>query len=164
MIGGDAVRKRWLSLFVLMALVLSLSATAFANDGGAPGKHGLNGREFGAAVSARATEDPLALAKHVGGGGAPEETPMAREEAPEEKGMPELHGLTGREFGQAVSALARSAPGAVAAHVAGGASEEEPEGRSGMPALHGLDGKDFGAAVSALARTTPGAVAMHVRK
>lgn len=157
------MRKRWLSLFVLMALMLSLSATALASEGGAPGKHGLNGRDFGAAVSALATEDSLALAMHVGGG-APEETPMAAEEAPEEKGMPALHGLTGREFGAAVSALAQSAPGAVAAHVAGGASEEEPEGRGGMPALHGLDGRDFGAAVRALARTTPGAVAMHVRK
>ena len=32
-------------------------------------------------------------------------------------GAPAAHGLTGAEFGAAVSAMARSAPGAVAAHV-----------------------------------------------
>jgi len=31
-------------------------------------------------------------------------------------GMPGAHGLTGAEFGAATSALAQSAPGAVAAH------------------------------------------------
>jgi len=34
-------------------------------------------------------------------------------------GMPRAHGVSGHDFGKAVSALATSAPGAVAAHVTG---------------------------------------------
>ena len=73
-------------------------------------------------------------------------------------GMPAAHGVDGKTFGAAVSALAQSAPGAVAAHVSGAVAS----GGQGMPALHGVDGKTFGAAVSALAQSAPGAVAAHV--
>lgn len=34
-------------------------------------------------------------------------------------GMPAAHGVSGHDFGKAVSSLAQSAPGAVAAHVTG---------------------------------------------
>jgi hypothetical protein len=71
-------------------------------------------------------------------------------------GTPGAHGLTGREFGAAVSALATSAPGAVADHVSNGSSG------GGVPAAHGMSGRDFGAAVSALAQSAPAAVAEHV--
>ena len=70
-------------------------------------------------------------------------------------GAPAAHGLDGKTFGAAVSGLAQSAPGAVAAHVSGGNS-------GGAPAAHRLSGAEFGAAVSSLAQSAPGAVAAHV--
>lgn len=70
-------------------------------------------------------------------------------------GAPAAHGVDGKTFGAAVSGLAQSAPGAVAAHVSGGNS-------GGVPAAHGLSGAEFGAAVSGLAQSAPGAVAAHV--
>jgi hypothetical protein len=70
-------------------------------------------------------------------------------------GAPAAHGVDGKTFGAAVSGLAQSAPGAVAAHVSGGNS-------GGAPAAHGLSGAEFGAAVSSLAQSAPGAVAAHV--
>ena len=70
-------------------------------------------------------------------------------------GAPAAHGVNGRDFGAAVSGMAQSAPGAVAAHVSGGAA-------GGAPAAHGVDGRDFGAAVSGMAQSAPGAVAAHV--
>ena len=70
-------------------------------------------------------------------------------------GAPAAHGVDGKAFGAAVSGLAKSAPGAVAAHVSGGNS-------GGAPAAHGLSGAEFGAAVSGLAQSAPGAVAAHV--
>ena len=73
-------------------------------------------------------------------------------------GMPAAHGVDGRTFGGAVSGLATTDPGALAAHVSGcGAC-----GGQGMPALHGVDGPTFGGLVSGLARTNPGALAAHV--
>ena len=74
-------------------------------------------------------------------------------------GAPAAHGVDGRTFGSAVSGLAQSAPGAVAAHVSnsGGGSNG-----GGMPAAHGVDGRTFGSAVSGLAQSAPGAVAGHV--
>ena len=53
-------------------------------------------------------------------------------------GKPAAHGLTGAEFGAAVSA---SAP--IADHVS------NSENAGGKPAAHGLTGAEFGAAVSA---------------
>jgi hypothetical protein len=70
-------------------------------------------------------------------------------------GMPAAHGLSGKDFGAATSALAQSAPGAVAAHHGAG------QAAGGMPAAHGLTGAEFGAATSALAQSAPGAVAAH---
>lgn len=70
-------------------------------------------------------------------------------------GAPAAHSMDGKTFGAAVSGLAQSAPGAVAAHVSGGNS-------GGAPAAHGLSGAEFGAAVSGLAQSAPGAVAAHV--
>ncbi|MEJ2244233.1 MAG: hypothetical protein P8X87_06890 [Candidatus Bathyarchaeota archaeon] len=66
-------------------------------------------------------------------------------------GIPLLHGLSGKDFGAAVSELAKT-PGAIAAHVSGG----------GMPAAHGVDGATFGGLVSGLAKSEPGAVAEHI--
>ena len=69
-------------------------------------------------------------------------------------GAPAAHGLDGKAFGAAVSGLAQSAPGAVAAHVSGGNA-------GGTPAAHGLSGAAWGAAVSGLAQSAPGAVGAH---
>lgn len=71
-------------------------------------------------------------------------------------GAPGAHGVDGKTFGAAVSSLAQSAPGAVAAHVSNSGGNG-----GGMPAAHGVDGKTFGAAVSGLAQSAPGAVAAH---
>ncbi len=61
-------------------------------------------------------------------------------EGPEEnQGMPGNHGMTGEEFGKAVSDLAKSAPGAVADHVLEQKGKERPninvieKGRPGSP-------------------------------
>jgi hypothetical protein len=70
-------------------------------------------------------------------------------------GAPAAHGASGREFGAAVSALAQSAPGALAEHTSGGAA-------GGAPAAHGVDGRTFGYLVSMMAQSAPGAVAAHV--
>lgn len=78
-----------------------------------------------------------------------------------EGGVPWAHGLSGREFGQAVSELAQSEPGAVAEHIQ--ANKDGDKG-GGMPAAHGMSGREFGAAVSELAKSEPGAVADHVRQ
>lgn len=64
-------------------------------------------------------------------------------------GGPEAHGLSGREFGQAVRSLP---PGAISAHVSGN--------EKGMPFVHGLTGKEFGQAVRAM---EPGTVSDHVK-
>lgn len=69
-------------------------------------------------------------------------------------GMPAAHGVDGRTFGGAVSGLAQTDPGALAAHVSGNVG--------GIPAAHGLSGSEFGGAVSGLAQTNPGALAAHV--
>ena len=72
-------------------------------------------------------------------------------------GMPGAHGVDGKTFGAAVSGLAQSAPGAVAAHTSNAGGNG-----GGMPAAHGVDGKTFGSVVSGLAQSAPGAVAAHV--
>lgn len=79
-------------------------------------------------------------------------------------GAPELHGIPGKEFGEAVSTLAKSEPGAVAAHIADAKGPEmmEEAKTGGVPAAHGLTGKEFGKAVSTLAKSGPGMVAQHV--
>ncbi|MBW8383413.1 MAG: hypothetical protein K0M69_12950 [Youngiibacter sp.] len=74
-------------------------------------------------------------------------------------GAPELHGIPGKEFGEAVSTLAKSEPGDVAEHVAEG---QEIMSNEGMPATHEMTGKEFGEAVSTLAKSEPGAVAAHI--
>lgn len=74
-------------------------------------------------------------------------------------GAPELHGIPGKEFGDAVSTLAKSEPGAVAEHVA---EDPETSNGEGMPAMHGMTGAEFGKAVSTLAKSGPGMVAQHV--
>jgi hypothetical protein len=72
-------------------------------------------------------------------------------------GTPGAHGMSGKDFGAAVSGLAQSAPGAIAEHVSNSGGNG-----GGMPAAHGVSGKDFGAAVSGLAQSAPGAIAEHV--
>ena len=74
-------------------------------------------------------------------------------------GAPAKHGVDGKTFGELVSALAQSAPGAVAAHVSNAGGNG-----IGMPALHGVDGKTFGSLVSLLAQSYPGAVADHLQE
>jgi hypothetical protein len=69
-------------------------------------------------------------------------------------GAPAAHGVSGRDFGAAVSGLAQSAPGALAEHTSGGMA-------GGMPDAHGVDGRTFGSAVSTLAQSAPGAVGSH---
>jgi len=74
-------------------------------------------------------------------------------------GMPAAHGVDGGAFGQLVSEMAKTEPGAVAAHV-GECKGEDPVG--GMPALHEVDGQTFGQMVKDLATSEPGAVAAHI--
>jgi len=71
-------------------------------------------------------------------------------------GMPALHGVDGKTFGQMVSDLAKSEPGAVADHV-----RNTEGGANGKPAQHGMSGKEFGKAVSDKAKGEPGAVGNH---
>jgi len=72
-------------------------------------------------------------------------------------GMPAAHGVDGKTFGEVVSGLAQSSPGALAAHVSNSGGKG-----GGMPAAHGVDGKTFGYLVSGLAQSAPGALAGHV--
>ena len=183
---------------MLLALMLVFSLSSLLAAAGIPEEHGLAGKDFGQGVAGLARSEPGAVADHVAGNKAPEleegppveEPPVDElpiEEPPEEEppveephGMPALHGMTGREFGQAVRELAHSAPGAVAAHVRAmheapvddpeeeSAEEMEPENgvaqeSVGIPALHELYRRAFGQAVRMLAQTEPGAVAAHVR-
>lgn len=175
-------------LLITMAFVFVFSLSATISAAGMPAAHELPGNEFGQAVSELAKSEPGAVADHLAAVHeviAEEEPPIEvppedlppEEQPPEEPhGMPALHGLTGREFGQAVSELARSEPGAVAAHVRAHKedAEEEPDPEMlneeeppvedhGMPALHDLSGRAFGQAVSILARSAHGAVAEHVK-
>jgi hypothetical protein len=173
-------KRAFKGMSAILCVVVLLAMSAFAMANGVPGLHELSGKDFGAAVSGLAKVDPAALADHVSK--APEmevadaEMAEAEEEDEEEEmggGMPAAHDLTGQKFGEAVSALAKSAPGAVAEHVAAmkgdveseDEDEEEEEAEEmggGMPAAHGLTGAEFGAEVSNLAQSAPGAVAEHV--
>lgn len=74
-------------------------------------------------------------------------------------GKPGAHGLSGKDFGQATSGLARSAPGAVKDHK--DMQSGDGPGNNGKPGAHGLSGKDFGQATSGLAKSAPGAVKDH---
>jgi hypothetical protein len=76
----------------------------------------------------------------------------------DEGGMPAAHGVDGKAFGKAVSAAAKSSPGAIADHVSNAGGNGK-----GMPAAHGVDGKTFGSLVSSMAKSEPGAIAGHVR-
>lgn len=71
-------------------------------------------------------------------------------------GVPAAHDSEGQDFGDMVSELAKTEPGAIADHVA------ESDAGGGMPAAHCVSGKVFGELVSGLAKTEPGAVAAHV--
>ncbi|MFO7696153.1 MAG: hypothetical protein R6X16_03240 [Anaerolineae bacterium] len=92
-------------MVLVLALCLVFASTALAE--GAPAKHGVCGRTFGALVSSLAQSYPGAVADHVSNAGG------------EGMGMPSIHGVSGRTFGGLVSDLAQSYPGAVADHVAG---------------------------------------------
>lgn len=112
------MRKFYLTFAVVLVMILALSSVAFAG-GGMPAAHGMSGAAFGGAVSALARTNPGALAAHVGGRVETEsetETEMDIEEA---GGMPAAHGVTGAQFGSAVSGLAQADPAALAAHVRG---------------------------------------------
>jgi hypothetical protein len=71
-------------------------------------------------------------------------------------GVPAAHDSEGQDFGDMVSELAKTEPGAIADHVA------ECDAGGGMPAVHCVSGKEFGELVSGMAKTEPGAVAAHV--
>ena len=71
-------------------------------------------------------------------------------------GMPAAHGVSGRDFGAAVSGLAKTYPGAIAEHVTGCVMV------GGLPAAHGVDGRTFGGLVSGLAKTDPAALVAHI--
>ncbi len=90
--------RKSMSFILVLVLLLSFSALSFA--AGMPAAHGLNGRDFGAAVSSL---EPGAIADHVSMGSG--------------MGMPALHGVDGRTFGGLVSGLE---PGSIADHVRGG--------------------------------------------
>ncbi len=154
---------------LLASLMSALTITSvFAEKGGMPDAHGVDGKTFGAAVSGLAQSEPGAVAEHVSEGKAGGSSNESNSQS-NSGGMPAAHGVDGKTFGAAVSDLAQSEPGAVAEHVsggkAGGSSNESnlQSNSGGMPAAHGVDGKTFGAAVSGLAKSEPGAVAEHVK-
>jgi hypothetical protein len=103
-LSEENMKKLTVSLVLTLVLAVMVANVAFA-AGGAPAAHGVDGRTFGALVSATAQSAPGALAEHTSGGKA--------------GGAPDAHGVDGRTFGSLVSTLAQSAPGAVAAHVSG---------------------------------------------
>ncbi len=72
------------------------------------------------------------------------------------QGTPGAHGLSGAEFGDAVSGKAQTDPGGLAGHVSG-----ERGGNKGAPGAHGLSGAEFGGAASEAATSSPGAVGGH---
>jgi hypothetical protein len=108
----EARMKKVTVSFVMAALlVMAVVGSAFAE--GAPQKHGVDGKTFGAAVSGLAQSGPGAVADHVSGGKS------GGNDSSNAGGAPAVHGIDGKTFGAAVSGLAQSAPGAVAAHVSG---------------------------------------------
>ena len=64
---GSALKKLVRSLMLATALAAMVAVPALAAEGGAPAKHGVDGKTFGAVVSGLATTNPLALAAHVSG-------------------------------------------------------------------------------------------------
>ena len=130
--------KKILALLLVLSIVSLFSVSTFAMPGGMPAAHEMTGREFGEAVSTLAKSEPGAVAAHIAEMHVmypdlddeeieEEEIELEEEEIEEEiekeveetvsLGKPAAHGMTGREFGKAVSTMARSTPGAVAAHV-----------------------------------------------
>lgn len=95
------MRRTLVSMFVV--LLVAIAAPAFA-DNGAPGDHGVDGRQFGELVADLARSEPGAVADHVS-------------EGSNAGGAPAAHELSGADFGAAVAALAKSGPQAVANHV-----------------------------------------------
>jgi hypothetical protein len=61
------VKKLVRSLVLATVLAAMAAVPAFAAEGGAPAKHGVDGRTFGGVVAGLATTNPLALAAHVSG-------------------------------------------------------------------------------------------------
>jgi hypothetical protein len=57
--------RRTLILLVAMMTVMALAPAALAGEGGKPGAHGLQGGEWGKAVSDLATSAPGAVAGHI---------------------------------------------------------------------------------------------------
>jgi hypothetical protein len=100
--------KKMLWVLSLSAVMVALfGSVALADAGGTPAAHGVDGKTFGAMVSAAAKSEPGAIADHVSNAGG------------NGMGMPAAHGVDGRTFGSLVSELAKSEPGAVADHVSG---------------------------------------------
>lgn len=60
--------KKFFASVAVTGLLLGATATsAFAAEDGAPGAHGLSGREWGAAVSGLAKSAPGAMGAHASG-------------------------------------------------------------------------------------------------
>ena len=112
---------------IVLTVILSVAFTGavFAERGGMPEAHGVPGRDFGAAVSELAQEDPAALVEHVTGCCPEVEIEMETESM----GLPAAHGVDGRTFGGLVSALAQTDPAALVAHIKGCAPMTDYMGR-----------------------------------
>ena len=61
------MKKTLILVVVILMLAVMVAGTAFADPGGAPGAHGVDGKDFGKAVSALAQSEPGAVAAHVTG-------------------------------------------------------------------------------------------------
>lgn len=57
--------RRTLTLLVAMMTIMALAPAALAGEGGKPAAHGLEGREWGNAVSELARSAPGAVADHI---------------------------------------------------------------------------------------------------
>jgi hypothetical protein len=64
---GSALKKLVRSLMLATALAAMVAVPALAAEGGAPAKHGVDGKTFGYLVSQLAQSYPGAVADHVSG-------------------------------------------------------------------------------------------------
>ena len=61
------MKKMLILVAVVLILAVMVAGTAFADPGGAPGAHGVDGKTFGGLVSDLAQSEPGAVAGHVSG-------------------------------------------------------------------------------------------------
>jgi hypothetical protein len=65
------LKRKLLLILVIISIVLFSGIQVAAAPGGAPGKHGANGRDFGGLISDTAQIAPLVLAYHAATGTFP---------------------------------------------------------------------------------------------